>query len=107
MTKKIIRSCLVFLLFFAGFAAAEKAPFVVVEIGALSIKLGNDGTGIIKNNDECFGCDFKFVKITKNSKASINGVEVNILEARSRAGKDVMVSYDPNTREVQFIRWSK
>ena len=106
MTKKIIRSCLVFLLFFAGFAVAEKAPFVVVEFGTLSIKLSNDGTGIIKN-DGCFDCDFEFVRITRNSKATINGVEVNILEARSRAGKDVMVSYDPNTREVQFIRWSK
>lgn len=107
MTKKIIRTCLVFLLFITGFALAEKAPFVVVEIGALSIKLSNDGTGIIPNNESCFGCDFKFVKITKKSKATVSGVEVDILEARSRVGKDVMVSYDPNTLDVQFIRWSK
>jgi hypothetical protein len=106
MIIKFIRIGLVMLLFLNGFAVAEKAPFVVVEISELSIKLSNDGTGIIKD-DGCIGCDFNFVKITKNSKATISGVEVNILEARSRAGKDVMVSFDPNTREVQFIRWSK
>ena len=108
MIKKIIKTTsLVGLLFCAGIAVAETDPFVVVEISQLSIKLSNDGTGIIKN-DGCHGspdCDFGFVKITKKSKASINGVDVNILEAQSRAGKDVMVSFDPNTREVQFIRW--
>jgi hypothetical protein len=68
--------------------------------------LSKDGTGIIKDVG-CKGCDFNFVKITRNSKATVNGVEVNILEARSRARKGAMVSFNPNTREVQYIRWSE
>jgi hypothetical protein len=106
--KQLINSIFVFLLllFTAGIASAEKQPFVAFETDSLSIKLSNDGTGII-NKVGCLGCDFSYVSITKNSKATINGVEVNILEAQSRVGKPAMVSFDPNTRKVQFIRWNK
>ena len=83
---------------------AETSPYVVVEIAKLKIKLSNDGTGIIKNI-YCRGCDFNFVKITRQSKATENGVEVDIQQAKKRAGKIAMVSFDPLTREVQFIRW--
>jgi hypothetical protein len=83
---------------------AEQVPFKVVEIASLSIKLSKDGTGIVKNI-RCKGCSFNFVKITKNSKASVQGAEVSILEARNRAGKQAMVSFTPETQEVQYIRW--
>lgn len=106
MMKTLIRASLLCLLFCAGFASAERAPFLVFETDSLSIKLSNDGTGIVKEVG-CLNCDFNSVKITKKSKASANGVEVNILEARSRASKQAMVSFDPNTREVQYIRWYK
>ena len=92
------------LLVFSANVCAEIAPFKVVEIGSLSIKLSNDGTGIVKDI-HCNGCDFNFVRITHNSKASIQGVEVNILQARDRAGKSCMVSFNPETQEVQYIRW--
>lgn len=100
----INRLLMLLLLVFSLSVFAEKAPFKVMETGSLSIKLANDGTGIIKDI-HCNGCDFKYVKITVNSKASIQGVEVNILQARNRAGKFAMVSFDPETREVQYIRW--
>ena len=83
---------------------ADRAPFKVVELFNLKIKLSNDGTGIVKNI-RCNGCDFKFLKITPQSKATEDGVEVNIQQAKKRAGKTAMVSFDPRTQEVQFIRW--
>ena len=100
----ISRLLTLLLLVFSLSVFAETAPFKVVEIGSLSIKLAKDGTGIVKGI-KCYGCDFNFVRITRNSKASIQGVEVNILEARKRAGKACMVSFDPETQEVQYIRW--
>lgn len=106
MMKILFRSGLLLLVLFAGVASAETPPFKVFEADSLKIKLSNDGTGIVKDVD-CMGCDFNIVNITKNSKASANGVDVSILEARSRANKPAMVSFDPNTREVQFIRWYK
>lgn len=104
MMKILIRSGLLLLLLFAGVAGAEKQPFIAFEAASLKIKLSNDGTGIVKDVG-CVGCDFNIVNITKNSKASANGMSVNILMARTRANKPAMVSFDPNTREVQFIRW--
>lgn len=94
---------LLFLLFSLN-VFAEEAPFRVVEEFNLQIKLSNDGTGIVKGI-KCYGCDFNFVRITPLSKATANGVEVNILEARKRAGKTAMVSFNPVTQEVQYIRW--
>lgn len=85
-------------------AHAEEMPFRVFETESLSIKLANNGTGIVKGI-KCEGCDFKFVRITENSKASADGVEVNILEAKKMAGKFVMISFNPETQEVQYIRW--
>ena len=94
---------LLFLLFSLN-VFAEEYPFRVAEEFKLKIKLSNDGTGIVKGIT-CYGCDFNFVRITSNSKATANGVEVNILEARKRAGKMAVVSFNPVTQEVQYIRW--
>jgi hypothetical protein len=85
---------------------AEEHPFVPHFAHALKIKLSKDGTGIVKGV-MCSGCTFKIAKITHNTKAYRNGVEVNILEARSRAGKPTLVSFNTETREVQAIRWSE
>ena len=84
---------------------AETRPFVVDETDNLKILLSKDGTGVIKDIS-CSECSFKIVKITAKSKASVNGKEVSILEAKARAGKSAMVSFHPQTAEVQFIRWS-
>jgi len=107
-TYKVItgRIFLLMLLVTSLSAFAEDAPFKVFETGSLNIKLSNDGTGVIKDI-HCNGCDFNYVKITPASKATVNGVEVNIREARNRAGKFVMVSFNPETQEVQYIRWSE
>ena len=84
--------------------SAETMPFKVVELFKLNIKLSNDGSGIVKNI-RCEGCDFNFVRITPKSKATQDNVEVDIQQAKKRAGKTAMVSFDPQTQEVQFIRW--
>ena len=103
--KKIInRFLMLLLMFFSLSSFAEEMPFRVIETESLSIKLSNDGTGIVQGI-RCDGCDFKFVRITKNSKASKDGVEVSIMQARGQAGKFVMVSFNPETQEVQYIRW--
>ncbi len=93
-------------------AHAEKEPFVVAEVDNFKIKLSKDGTGII-NNVSCETCNFKTVLLTKNSKAYVHsaenksGVEVDLQQAKKRAGKFVMVAFNPETREVQTIRWWK
>ena len=105
INKVVNNHLLMFLFLVLSFNVfAEKVPFKVFETDSLSIKLSTDGTGIVKDI-KCSGCDFNFVRITHNSKASIQGVEVNILQARERAGKPCMVSFNPETQEVQYIRW--
>ena len=105
-TERVIKnSLLIFvLLIFSVNVSAETPPFKVVEIGSSKIILAKDGTGIVKGI-KCKGCDFNFVKITSASKASIQGTEVSILEVRKLKGKIVMVSFNPVTQEVQYIRW--
>ena len=76
----------------------------VLEIDKLKIKLSRDGTGIV-NGIPCSKCDSHFLRITKDTKASKNGVEIDIQQIKKRAGKRVGLSYDPKTREVVFIFW--
>ena len=92
------------ILMFSLNALAEVAPFKVVETGSNKIVLAEDGTGIVQGI-KCKGCDFSLVKITPDSKATNQGVEVSILEVKKLNGKVVMVSFNPDTREVQYIRW--
>lgn len=104
--KVILNRLLMFLLLtFSLTAFAEEAPFRVFETDSVNIKLAKDGTGIVKGI-VCDVCDFNFVKITTASKASINGVDVSVKEARNLVDKVVMVSFNPETQEVQYIRWS-
>ena len=91
---------------FNQYAVAEEHPYVPHLARALSIKLSNDRTGIIKGVS-CMGCNFSNVKITSKTKAYKNGVEVDLLEAKMQAGKQALVSFNPETREVQTIRWTE
>ena len=93
---------LTFLLSFSVFA--EEEPFVVIETDSRNVRLSDDGTGIVKNVF-CAGCEFKIVKVIPSSKATYQGVEVDIREVRNLKDKAVMVSFNPETQEVQFIRW--
>ena len=104
--KLLINLVCVLMIFIAQYSVAEEHPFVPHAAHALSIKLSNDRTGIIKNV-MCTGCDFKNVNITPATKAYRNGVEVDLLEAKMQAGKPALVSFNPETREVQTIRWSE
>ena len=106
MMKIIINLSGVLMLLLSQYAMAEEHPFVPHAARALSIKLSNDRTGIIKNV-MCTGCKFKNVNITSKTKAYRNGVEVDLLEAKMQAGKPALVSFNPETREVQAIRWSE
>ena len=76
------------------------------EISALKIKQTNDGSGIIKEVT-CGDCDYKFVKITADTKVFVNGVKVNLLRARERAGQDAFIEFDKETAEVKHIYWSE
>ncbi|MDH5610851.1 MAG: hypothetical protein OEY66_00140 [Gammaproteobacteria bacterium] len=104
--KLTIKILCVVSVFLSSYAIAEEHPFVPHVTHVLSIKLSNDRTGIIKNV-ECVGCDFTIVNITPKTKAYKNGIEVDLLEAKMQAGKPALVSFNPETREVQTIRWSE
>ena len=95
-------------LFFAGVvnAGQSKPTLAELELPSLAIKLSNDGTGIIKKVT-CGGCDYNFGKITRNTKAYVNGVNVDLLRARERAGKPVFIQFVRSTGEIMFIRWSE
>ena len=85
-------------------SAKSGNSFIELEVARLKIKLSNDGTGIV-NGIPCSNCDTHFLKITKNTKAGKNGIEIDIQQVKKRAGKSVGISFDPKTREVQFIYW--
>lgn len=102
--KLLINLSCVLMMVFSQYAMAEEHPYVPHVARALSIKLSNDRTGIIKDV-MCTGCDFTTVKITPKTKAYKNDVEVDLLEAKMQAGKPALVSFNPVTREVQTIRW--
>lgn len=83
----------------------QSAPnYAEFEVPRLSMKLSNDGTGII-SNVSCGGCDYRLVKITKNTNAYVNGVKVDLFRARERAGKPVFIQFVRSSGEVMAIRW--
>jgi len=84
----------------------EKKWYYPYEIGELKIKQTSDGSGIIKDVS-CRGCDYQFVKITADTKVIVNGVEVNLLRARERAGQSAYIEFDKETAEVKHIYWSE
>lgn len=104
--KLLINLACVLMLGVTQSSIAEEHPFVPYVARSLSIKLSNDRTGIIKDV-RCTGCDFKNVNITPKTKAYKNDVEVDLLEAKMQAGKPALVSFNPETREVQTIRWKE
>ena len=104
--KTVIMLTAMFLGVAANVVFAEEDPYVPFETLKLQIKLSEDGTGIVKDVG-CMNCNFSVVKITNETRAYIDGIEVNILEARKQAGKGAMVAFNPETQEVQTIRWSK
>ena len=87
-------------------AAAEKVWYYPFEIGELKIKQTSDGTGIIKDVS-CRGCDYQFVKITRDTTVLVNGQKVNLLRARERAGQSAYIEFDRETAEVKHIYWSE
>lgn len=91
-----------------GSAYTTKVPLIYAEIELypLRIKLSDDGTGIIKNMS-CAGCGYKFGKITKNTRAYVNNINVDLFRARKRAGTLVLVQFVRSTGEVMAIRWSE
>ena len=104
--KTINKFLFLTLLLIAGIANAEQSADIGIEVLTLKIKLSNDGTGIVKN----MGCykqceDFSIVKITRKTKSYIDGVEVNGIEAKSRAKEAVYIEFNPATRVVTAIYW--
>lgn len=84
----------------------EKKWYYPQEISDLKIKQTSDGTGIIKGI-QCGECDYQIVKITQDTKVIVNGVKVNLLRARERAGQEAYIEFDRETAEVKHIYWSE
>jgi len=93
-------------LFTAGVVNAEQPALSGLEVPWLKMKLSNDGTGIIYGVS-CGDCDYKLGKITKNTQAYVNGVEVDLFRVRERVGLPIFVEYVRSTGEVMIIRWSE
>jgi hypothetical protein len=89
-----------------GSTSEEKKWYHPFEIGELKIKQTNDGSGIIKEVT-CYDCDYQFVKITADTEVFVNGMKVNLLRARERAGQDAFIEFDRETAEVKYIRWAE
>ena len=104
MMRKIQAMIMVMGLLATAQVFAEKPPFVVLEVMASKVRVAQDGTGIVQDVS-CTGCESSLLKITPASKATASGVEVSILEVRNLRDKVVMVSFSPDTQEVQYIRW--
>jgi hypothetical protein len=83
---------------------AEQVPLEEVEVYSLKLKLSNDGTGIIKDMP-CDGCAFRFGKITKNTKAYVDAVNVDLMRVRERIGRPVAIQFVRSTGEVIGIYW--
>jgi hypothetical protein len=90
----------------SGGSSEEQEWYHPFEIGELKIRQSNDGTGIIKEVS-CGDCEYNFVKITPDTKVYVNNVQVNLLRARERAGKDAYIKFDKETAEVKYIYWSE
>ena len=86
--------------------SGEKKWYYPFEIGELKIRQSNDGSGIIKEVT-CPDCDYQFVKITADTKVIVNGVEVDLLRARERAGKNAYIEFDRDTAEVKRLYWAE
>ena len=104
--KTINKFLFLTLLLITGIANAEQSADIGIEVPAAKVKLSNDGTGIVKD----MGCykqceDFSIVKITRKTRSYADAVEVNILEAKSRAGETAYIEFNPATREVTVIYW--
>jgi hypothetical protein len=100
-----VKSLVVALIMFTATQVyAEKPPFIVLEVMANKVRVAQDGTGVVQDV-ACNACESSLLKITPASRATEAGVEVNILEVRKLGDKVVMVSFTPETQEVQFIRW--
>jgi len=84
----------------------EKKWYYPFEISNLKIKQTNDGSGIIKEI-ACGDCGYQIVKITADTEVFVNGVKVNLLRARERAGQDAFIEFDRDTAEVKYIHWSE
>ena len=84
----------------------EKKWYYPYEISNLKIKQTNDGSGIIKEVT-CGDCDYQFVKITADTEVFVNGLKVNLLRARERAGQEAFIEFDRETAEVKYIHWSE
>lgn len=84
----------------------EKKWYYPYEIGELKIRQTNDGSGIIKEVT-CGDCDYQFVKITADTEVFVNGMKVNLLRARERAGQQAFIEFDRETAEVKYIHWSE
>ena len=106
MRTRFILAITVLTLLGAQAGAEEKKWYYPFEIGELKIKQTSDGSGIIKEVT-CGDCDFQFVKITADTEVFVNGIKVDVLRARERAGKDAYIEFDKDTAEVKYMTWSE
>jgi hypothetical protein len=75
-----------------------------IETNSLRISLDSNMHGFIEGK-VCDFCETITVKITPETKAYANRVEVPLKQATSRMGRFATVIYELDTKNVSAIRW--
>ena len=102
--NKLIMVLMAMCMMFTHTAFAAERFSVAFETDSLNIKLSKDRTGIVQKVD-CEICNYNIVKITPETRAYVNGSQVDLLRAKSRSRKSATVIFYLDTREVQKITW--
>jgi len=71
---------------------------------SLRISMEDDLNGIIESKN-CSFCKTIKIKITPNTKAYANNVNVPLRQAENRMGRFATIVYELKTKKVSTIRW--
>jgi len=83
---------------------ASYARFSAIESDSLRISLDGSLNGFVEGKI-CDSCKKIQVKITPETKAYANNVEVPLKSAKARVGRYATVIFETKTKQVTAIRW--
>ena len=93
--------------FLEAHASDVSVGFEESEIHRSSIRLSEDGTGVIQGV-KCEVCDFSVLKVTADTIAYVNRVQVSPREALATSSANIgSVKFDIKTQEVIEFRFFK
>lgn len=108
MKKRILSLALLFFVMHALPAVSAKLEMIeeAIESEALSIKMSQDLTGVIRGK-VCQTCETILVRITPETRLYINRAQVDLSEALTRSGNPGTAFFNIKTRKVTKIHLYK